>query len=137
MDRAGSALRRARALQERLYADTCTVHAAQKLTDPQTHVTGSQWVAVIENQPCRVSFSQFPATGQNATADTVSQSVKLFISPEVAIPAGKTVRVSFPLTDETFRWWSEQAQDMVPLPGCYEVLCGGSSEDLQRLDYTF
>ncbi len=55
----------------------------------------------------------------------------------VAIPAGKTVRVSFPLTDETFRWWSEQAQDMVPLPGCYEVLCGGSSEDLQRLDYTF
>ena len=94
MDRAGSALRRARALQERLYADTCTVHAAQKLTDPQTHVTGSQWVAVIENQPCRVSFSQFPATGQSATADTVSQSVKLFISPEVAIPAGSRIEIT-------------------------------------------
>ena len=94
MDRAGSALRRARALQERLYADTCTVHAVQKLTDPQTHVTGSQWVAVIENQPCRVSFSQFPATGQNATADTVSQSVKLFISPEVAIPAGSRIEIT-------------------------------------------
>ena len=55
----------------------------------------------------------------------------------VSIPAGKTVKVSFPLTDETFRWWSEQAQDMVPMRGKYELLYGGSSEDLQRLDYTF
>ncbi len=55
----------------------------------------------------------------------------------VSIPAGKTVKVSLPLTDETFRWWSEQAQDMVPMRGKYELLYGGSSEDLQRLDYTF
>ena len=55
----------------------------------------------------------------------------------MSIPAGKTVKVSLPLTDETFRWWSEQAQDMVPMRGKYELLYGGSSEDLQRLDYTF
>ncbi len=55
----------------------------------------------------------------------------------VSIPVGKTVKVSLPLTDETFRWWSEQAQDMVPMRGKYELLYGGSSEDLQRLDYTF
>jgi beta-glucosidase len=55
----------------------------------------------------------------------------------VEIPAGKTVRVSLPLTDETFCWWSEQAQDMVPLAGRYELLCGGSSADLQKVDYLF
>lgn len=94
MDKFKAALRHARVLQERLYADTCTIYTVQKVTDPRTHVTSSQRVAVIENQPCRVSFSQFPATGQNATVDTVSQSVKLFISPDVVAPAGSKIEIT-------------------------------------------
>ena len=94
MGRYENALRRARVSQERLYADTCTVYTVRKVTDPRTHVTSSQRVAVIENQPCRVSFSQFPATGQNATVDTVSQSVKLFISPDVVVPAGSKIEIT-------------------------------------------
>ncbi len=94
MARIDSALQRARALQERLYADTCTIYTVQKLTDPITHITGSHRVVTAENQPCRVSFSQFPATGQNATADSVSQSVKLFISPNVFIPAGSRIEIT-------------------------------------------
>ena len=57
----------------------------------------------------------------------------------VSVPAGKTVNVSFPLTDETFVWWDESAQNMVPLRGQYELLVGSSSDmcDLQTVPYKF
>jgi beta-glucosidase len=50
----------------------------------------------------------------------------------VAIPAGKTVKVTFSLTDETFSWWSDDEGDMIPLKGEWELLYGGSSGALQR-----
>ena len=55
----------------------------------------------------------------------------------VHIPAGKTVKVCLPLEDETFLWWDESRQDMVPLPGRYELLYGGSSDDLKSIVFTF
>ena len=54
----------------------------------------------------------------------------------VHIPAGKTVNVCLPLEDETFLGWSEEAQNMVTLPGEWELLYGGSSDALQTLKYT-
>ena len=53
----------------------------------------------------------------------------------VNVPAGKTVQVYLPLTEETFLGWSEQAQDMVPLTGEWELLYGGSSDALKTLKY--
>ena len=50
----------------------------------------------------------------------------------VAIPAGKTVKVTFLLDDGTFTWWSEEAGNMIPLKGEWELLYGGSSDALQR-----
>ena len=55
----------------------------------------------------------------------------------VTVKAGETVNVSIPLTDETFLWWDEEAQNMVPLHGEYTLLYGGSSSDLKSLDYKF
>jgi beta-glucosidase len=55
----------------------------------------------------------------------------------VHIPAGKTVKVCLPLEDETFLWWDESRQDMVPLPGRYELLYGGSSDELDAIGFTF
>jgi len=57
----------------------------------------------------------------------------------VTIPAGETVTVTFPLDDETFLWWNEQAQDMTPLRGKYELLVGSSSDDhdLQKISYKY
>ena len=51
------------------------------------------------------------------------------------IPAGETARVAFPLTDETFLSWSEEKQDMVPTKGQWQLLYGGSSDQLKTLDY--
>ena len=57
----------------------------------------------------------------------------------VNVPAGKTVEVTIPLDKETFLWWDEKAQDMVPVRGNYELLYGGSSADaaLQCVSYRF
>lgn len=57
----------------------------------------------------------------------------------VSIPAGKTVKVTIPLDEETFTWWDEAAQDMVPLAGTYKLEYGSSSriKDLKSLIYTF
>ena len=53
----------------------------------------------------------------------------------VFIPAGKTVKVCLPLEDDMFLWWSEEKQDMVVLPGKFELLYGGSSDQLKSLKY--
>ena len=55
----------------------------------------------------------------------------------VTIPAGKTVKVCIPLEDETFLWWSEEKQDVVPLPGKYELLYGGCSDKVRAKRFTF
>ena len=57
----------------------------------------------------------------------------------VSVPAGETVIVSLPLTEEVFLSWSEQAGDMVPVKGDWELLYGGNSSDaaLQNLVYTY
>ena len=50
----------------------------------------------------------------------------------VFIPAGKRVKVEFPLTDEVFLGWSDEALDMVPVEGEWELLYGDSSDKLRR-----
>ena len=57
----------------------------------------------------------------------------------VTVPAGQTVKVTIPLDKETFLWWSEKDQDMVPVHGQYQLLCGGSSAaaDLKTVAYKY
>ena len=57
----------------------------------------------------------------------------------VTVMAGASATVRIPLDDEIFTWWSESAQDMVPVHGEYEILYGGSSadSDLKKLKYNF
>ena len=65
--------------------------------------------------------------------DGPSKTLRAF--RRVTIPAGKTIKVCIPLEDETFLWWSGEKQDMVPLPGEYELLYGGSSDQVKALKY--
>ncbi len=55
----------------------------------------------------------------------------------VSVPAGATVEVTLPLDKETFLWWDEKAQDMKPVKGNYELLYGGSSQDVKTVSYKF
>ena len=47
----------------------------------------------------------------------------------VFIPAGKSVRVSIPVTEDTFQWWNDESGDMTPGKGRFVILTGGSSAD--------
>ena len=71
---------------------------------------------------------------QPGVADAPLKSLRAF--RRVGIPAGETVCVSIPLTEETFLAWSEKDQDMVPQKGRWELLYGGSSNDLEVVGYS-
>jgi beta-glucosidase len=57
----------------------------------------------------------------------------------VTVMAGGSATVRIPLDEEVFTWWSESAQNMVPVHGEYELLYGSSSadSDLKKLNYKF
>ena len=57
----------------------------------------------------------------------------------VTVMAGASATVRIPLDDEVFTWWSESAQNMVPVHGEYELLYGSSSADadLKKANYKF
>ena len=71
--------------------------------------------------------------------DTAGPIKTLRAFRRVTVPAGQTVEVTIPLDKETFIWWSEKDQDMVPVHGNYELLYGSSSadSDLQKVTYKF
>ena len=49
----------------------------------------------------------------------------------VQVPAGETAEVVMALTDETFLAWDEERGDMVPMKGDWELMYGGSSDNLK------
>ena len=53
----------------------------------------------------------------------------------VSVPAGKTVKLSFPLSDRSFEFYDADTRNVKALPGPYLMLVGGSSrsQDLQSL----
>jgi hypothetical protein len=46
-----------------------------------------------QDQPCRISFSSFPTTNDSDSVASLKQTVKLFIAPDLEIPAGCKITV--------------------------------------------
>ena len=79
---------------ESLYKGVCIVSNSQKVFDSVTKRTTFQDVVIVENEPCRLSFSNVSEASQGSTVATVSQVVKLFIRPELEIKAGSKITVT-------------------------------------------
>ena len=89
---------------ERLWKDRCTVYHRVKVTDPKTKLTDFDEKPLLQDQPCKLSFETLNSTDGDHVA-TVAQSVKLFISPDVEIPAGcKIVVTRFNDSERTFTY---------------------------------
>lgn len=89
---------------ERLWKDRCTVYHRVKVTDPKTKLTDFDEKPLLQDQPCKLSFETLNSTDGDHVA-TVAQSVKLFISPDVEIPAGcKIVVARFNDLERTFTY---------------------------------
>lgn len=78
---------------ERLWKDRCTVYHRVKVKDPISKLTDSKEMPLLQDQPCKLSFETLTSSNGDPVA-TVSQSVKLFISPDVVIKAGSKIIVT-------------------------------------------
>lgn len=89
---------------ERLWKDRCTVYHRVKVKDPISKLTDSKEMPLLQDQPCKLSFETLSSTDGDPVA-AVSQAVKLFISPDVKIPAGcKIVVTRFNDLERTFTY---------------------------------
>lgn len=77
-----------------LWTGRCTIYEFQDVTDPFTHQTTQKEVAVLEDEPCRLSYRQEQATNIQSGAAVVSQSIKLFIRPDLVINPGSVIEIT-------------------------------------------
>lgn len=78
---------------ERMWKDRCSVFVKAKITDPSTKLTDFQEKPLFEDQPCKLSFETLKATSGDETP-VVTQVVKLFLSPDVEVPAGSKIVIT-------------------------------------------
>ncbi len=92
------AIRQAQALvrkaQEETYDGKCTVTEKMKIKDPKTKITVEKDMTVLEDEPCRLSYSNVSAVDQTETAAKTAQVTKLFLSPDVQIRPGARITVT-------------------------------------------
>lgn len=89
-----AAIKAARKALESTYEGVLTVTEYQKVKDETTKLTGCEPVTVLENQPCRVSHESLQSAVQSESAATVTQTIKLFIAPEITIKPGSKITVT-------------------------------------------
>lgn len=82
-----------RAIESTYYSGACTIIERRDVTDEKTKITRKSEVVIIENQPCKLSFERLNAVVQTEEAAAISQSTKLFISPEIKIHGGSKIVV--------------------------------------------
>ena len=89
-----AARKAARQAQEAMYEGRCTIAEYRAVRDEKTKLSEDKEVIVRENEPCRLSFETMKAAGSAGPAAAVTQTVKLFLSPEIAVKPGSRIMVS-------------------------------------------
>lgn len=89
-----SARAAARKALEATYEGRATVVEHQKIRNERTKLTDYEDVVVLEDQPCKLSFSNITTASSNGSAVSTTQTVKLFLSPDVTIKPGSKIIVT-------------------------------------------
>ena len=84
---------KARKALEKLYSDTCTIIEYQEYQKPNKSI-GHQEVPVLENQPCMISFKSSDNTDNSESASALSQTIKVFLAPEVNVKPGSKLSIT-------------------------------------------
>lgn len=80
----------------RLWTDVCTIETTQTVEDPVTHIATPKRVVVAEAIPCRLSYETVSASAVPDPASAVVQSVKVFLAPDMPVPAGSRLTITRP-----------------------------------------
>lgn len=89
-----TARKAARKALESTYEGVATVVEYKKVMNEETKLIELGEVVVLEEQPCKLSFSKLEATKQNNSSASVTQVTKLFISPNITINPGSKITVT-------------------------------------------
>lgn len=77
-----------------LWIGNCTIYEYKPTTDPKTYQTVMSLVAVAKNEPCRLSYNKEQSTDISNGAAVVSQSITLFIRPDLTVKEGSVIDVT-------------------------------------------
>lgn len=77
-----------------LWIGRCTIYEYEDMTDPVTYQTTQKEVVVLEDEPCRLSYNREQATNIQSGAAVVSQSITLFIRPDLDIAPGSVIEIT-------------------------------------------
>ena len=77
-----------------LWTGKCTIYEFQDKTDPITYQTTQEEVPVLVDEPCRLSYNHEQATDIQSGAAVVSQSITLFIRPDLVIKPGSVIEIT-------------------------------------------
>ena len=77
-----------------LWISKCTIYEFESTVDPETHQTTQKEVAVVIDEPCRVSYNREQATDIRSGAAVTSQSVTLFLRPDLTVKPGSVIEVT-------------------------------------------
>lgn len=78
----------------KLWIGVCTIYEYQTVTHPNTHQSTQSLVPVIVDEPCRLSYNYEQATNIQSGAAVVSQSITLFIRPDLEIKPGSVIEIT-------------------------------------------
>ena len=77
-----------------LWVGRCTIYEFEDVTDPVTFQTTQKEVPVLIDEPCRLSYNYEQSTNIQSGAAVVSQSITLFIRPDLVIKPGSIVEIT-------------------------------------------
>lgn len=78
----------------KLWTGRATIYEYKDTTDPITFQTTQREVAVLRDEPCRLSYNREQATNIQSGAAVVSQSITLFIRPDLVINPGSVIEIT-------------------------------------------
>ena len=77
-----------------LWIGKCNIYEYQEVTDPDTWQTRHELVAVVTDEPCRLSHRNESTVNPNSGAPYVAQTIVLFIRPDLTIKEGSVIEVT-------------------------------------------
>lgn len=78
----------------KLWIGKCTIYEFKSTVDPNTFQTTQQEVPVVIDEPCRVSYNREQATDIRSGAAVTSQSVTLFLRPDLTVNPGSVIEIT-------------------------------------------
>lgn len=84
---------KARKAIEKMYVHTCTIVIKDKVKQ-KDYSTKLVDKVLIEDQPCRISFSNIYTVNESSHSGLKQQTIKLFIAPEINIKEGSKIIVN-------------------------------------------